>query len=148
MYRVTLCLCLALSPALASTGCDEGASSAPTDTVGSDTSPPPADTVGSDTDTARFGDYACGSLASCGERQACASRGQGTCDGPAPDARGRCAPNCAPYNCGGGVHCLCDTFWCEDLPTGCSSCSCATAPDASCQCDDADGHVRFSCMGA
>ena len=147
MYRLALCLCLALSPALASTGCDEDGSSSPADTFGSDTASPPADAVGSDTDTASSGNYACGYLA-CGERQACASRGQGVCDGPAPDEHGKCAPHCTPFHCGGGVHCLCKEFWCENLPTGCTSCSCATAPDASCECDDADGHVRFSCRGA
>ncbi|PKN55664.1 MAG: hypothetical protein CVU56_20175 [Deltaproteobacteria bacterium HGW-Deltaproteobacteria-14] len=138
-------------------GCDDGAGSTDldaSDAISTDTGDS-GDTLGADAtdtaspaDTASTGDYACGATLTCGLGTACASRGQGACIGDPPDDDGHCAPNCAVYECGGGPTCLCDSYWCVDLPSNCDSCGCATAPDSSCMCDDSSGHVVFSCLGA
>lgn len=140
---------LALLAALLLVACEDGGS--PTsDTTTTDADDVIAADTASDTvsgDVVSNG-YACGAALTCDGDTACASRGQGACVGDPPDENGGCAPNCNVYNCGGGDTCLCDSYWCVDLPSGCDDCGCATAPDASCQCDDSGGHVIFSCMGA
>jgi len=152
MTRAALVLTALLVALSISGACDSSGSGDPSDALAADalatdatpvdSAAPPADTV------AASGAFGCGASSTCGADEACASRGQGACLGPAPDESGHCGPDCYAYDCGGSEHCLCDTFWCVDLPSHCTSCSCATAPDASCTCDDSDGHVRFSCMGA
>ncbi len=99
-------------------------------------------------DTVGGGTFACGAKLTCQAGQACASRGQGVCGGPPPDANGQCEPDCFAMDCGGSTHCLCATYWCEDLPAGCASCDCAVPPDASCVCSDTGGAVQFDCPGA
>ncbi|TNF38262.1 MAG: hypothetical protein EP329_00950 [Deltaproteobacteria bacterium] len=147
MFRSTLAV---LAASLLLVACDDGGTST-TDTTASDAADVVTGDTASDAIQSDVGDgesYACGALLTCGLDAGCASRGQGACIGDAPDENGHCAPNCYAYECGGGQTCLCDSYWCVDLPSGCDSCGCATAPDASCQCDDSSGHVIFSCMGA
>ena len=141
------------TPAGGTTAGDTTAGDTTGDTIATDT--PPADTPLADTATEDAGPadtaaglFACGATTKCQADQACASRGQGVCGGPAPDANGHCAPDCLAMDCGGSMHCLCSSYWCEDLPAGCTSCDCATPPDASCMCDDSQGHVTFECAGA
>lgn len=151
------------TPAGGTTTGDTTAGDTTGDTIATDT--PPADTPLADTATEDAGSadtaaedagpadtaaglFACGATTKCQADQACASRGQGVCGGPAPDANGHCAPDCLAMDCGGSMHCLCSSYWCEDLPAGCTSCDCATPPDASCMCDDSQGHVTFECAGA
>jgi|GEM_PF-2517558 len=143
-------LALPLLAAVFLFACDDGSGGDATDTTIADASDTlsadvATDTLAVDTDE---GGFACGATLTCGEAKACASRGQGACIGDPPDENGHCPANCSAYECGGGQTCLCDTYWCVDLPSGCDSCDCAEAPDASCQCDDSSGHVVFGCMGA
>lgn len=147
----TLSATLLAALLLVAPACEDGGSptdSDATDVVTGDVVTGDATDTSLPADTAQAGDFACGAYETCGQDSACASRGQGACIGDAPDENGHCRPNCSPYECGGGPTCLCDSYWCVDLPPSCNSCGCATAPDASCNCDDSSGHVVFSCMGA
>lgn len=149
IYRL-IAPCIALL--ISAPACDDDSPSSGNDVndtaTQTDTRDGDADTADTARDTVELGDFGCGALLTCPTTSACASRGQGACIGPPPDAQGQCAPNCAPYECGGSEKCLCDTYWCEPLPADCHDCGCAPKPDPSCQCDDSDGQVHFSCVGA
>lgn len=92
---------------------------------------------------------ACGPDLTCQAPQACQILGQGACGGPAPAANGTCAPGCTATECGGGMHCLCDSYECIDLQAGCTGCDCKwTDWHTSCACDDSTGVVVLDCPGA
>jgi len=95
------------------------------------------------------GPIACGHGGlTCDADEACVGTGQGACGGPAPGPEG-CGPDCQAYSCGGGVHCLCSSFQCEDLD-GCRTCACLVARpgNSSCLCEEVDGRFTLDCPGA
>ncbi len=164
-FLVLLAVCAALDACGASangTGADatadadqdaalnDAADTATADAVVADASPDVEFDTATGTDDAAGGPFTCGASLSCQPNQACTSMGQGVCGGPAPDANGKCGPNCSAMQCGGGMHCLCTSFQCVDLPSGCHDCTCAKSlPNTSqCTCQDTGGSVRLDCPGA
>ena len=101
-------------------------------------------------DAPASGPFACGSKLTCEATQACVGTGQGVCGGPAPDASGNCGAGCSARQCGGGMHCLCTSYQCVDLPKACNDCTCAKtlANMSQCKCQDAGGAVKFDRPGA
>ncbi|MCC6747882.1 MAG: hypothetical protein IT371_09510 [Deltaproteobacteria bacterium] len=94
--------------------------------------------------------FACGATAKCTAGTEYCSVGLAAgCTGPAPDANGKCATNCKPTSCqknGGGPVCVCSSYVCEPLPTGCSSCGCITLA-AGCVCHDlGTGKALVKCV--
>ena len=95
--------------------------------------------------------FACGAQAHCkiGEEY-CKHTMPGQCGGsPVPDS-GVCPPDCSPSSCGGGGQevCLCQSYSCVALPSGCNSCSCLGGLDGgggSCSCSEQSGANHYSC---
>lgn len=93
--------------------------------------------------------FACGALLSCKTAsEYCEKFTGGACGGPSPSDAGLCPPNCNLTSCPGGQQvCLCQTFSCKPLPTGCASCACVGASGA-CTCSQpaAGGPIQVHCM--
>ena len=70
----------------------------------------------------------------------------GPCGGdPLPDG-GACPPNCSATLCPqGDLVCLCLTYTCKPLPTGCSDCSCLLSSNPGCTCS-ASGGIYLGCF--
>jgi hypothetical protein len=98
------------------------------------------------TDGGVVNSYPCGTLTHCIVGEACRDDADGTCVELPPN--NVCPANCSTAICPGGKNgCLCHSYSCTALPTGCTSCSCATWPGI-CSCsDNGMGKVLVTCSG-
>jgi len=86
------------------------------------------------------GSFACGALLLCKTAsEYCERTTPGACGGPELSDGGTCPPNCSPTTCGSGKPvCLCQSYSCKALPTGCTSCACVGAT-GGCTCTQGNG---------
>lgn len=90
--------------------------------------------------------FPCGAKSVCGFGQYCSSMGQGMCGGaPVPDS-GLCPPDCQPTTCPNGQYvCICTTYQCKNLPSGCSDCTCLKQANPGCMCKSQYGGLYLEC---
>ena len=81
------------------------------------------------------GSFGCGASSLCSFLEYCLQSTPGPCGGTLlPDA-GSCPPSCQLVVCPTTSHveCICDTFACVSLPSGCGTCGCMNLP-SGCTC--------------
>lgn len=94
------------------------------------------------------GTFACGPKSCKQGMEMCLPRGQGACIGDAPDANGKCKPYCQLMQCGRSEGtCLCTSYSCSALPTGCTDCACIKKQTeySFCDCTEKDGGIIVGC---
>lgn len=94
--------------------------------------------------------FSCGATKTCTKDQYCRSSVPGVCSGPPVPDSGTCPPDCSPNNCGGKSVCICTSYSCKPLPTGCSACPCLKLP-VYCSCKGTAGSaagIQVNCPGA
>ncbi len=95
------------------------------------------------------GTFTCGDTTCKTSVEMCKPYSPGACIGDPPDSNGKCKANCQLMQCGQSEGtCLCTTYSCTALPSGCNDCACVKKEQqySFCECSEKNGGITINCL--